>query len=48
MNPACRAIEERFRLEPIVEAQVPALPYRGEVYVRDTLPLGFYRLRPGA
>jgi hypothetical protein len=46
MNPACRAIEERFRLEPIVEARVPALPYRGEVYVRDTLPLGFFRLRP--
>jgi hypothetical protein len=45
MIPACRAIEERFQLEPIVEAQVPAIPYRGEIYARDPLPLGFYRLR---
>jgi len=47
MNPACRAIEERFRLEPIAEARLPAVPYRGEMYVRDPLPVGFYHLRDG-
>lgn len=46
MNPACRAIEEKFALEPIAESEVPALPYRGELYARNTLPLGWYRLRP--
>jgi hypothetical protein len=44
MNPACRQIEEQFDLVPIVEEAVPARPYRGEVYARDPLPLGFYRL----
>jgi len=44
MNPACRSIEQRFYLEPIVEAQVAALPFRGELYSRDPLPLGLYRL----
>jgi hypothetical protein len=48
VHPACRAIEERFRLDPIVERAVPALPYRGETYGRDPLPLGFYRLQTGA
>ncbi len=45
MNPKCRAIEQRFRLEALVEAEVPAQAYRGEVYARNPLPLGFYRLR---
>lgn len=48
MNPACREIEERFRLEPVAEALVPALPYRGETYVRDPIPIGLYRLRAQA
>lgn len=45
INPLCRAIESRYALEPILEANVPALPYRGEIYSRDPLPLGLYRLR---
>jgi hypothetical protein len=45
MNSSCRAMEERFHLEPIVETQVPALAYRSEVYARSPLPLGFYRVR---
>jgi len=45
MDPTCRAIEERFRLEPIAEQSLPAVPYRGEVYARNPLPVGFYRLR---
>jgi hypothetical protein len=44
VNPTCRAIEERFRLEPIVEASLPAAPYNAEVYTRNPLPVGFYRL----
>ena len=48
INPACRRVEERFQLEPIIETQAAALPYRGEVYARDPLPLGFYRLRERA
>jgi hypothetical protein len=44
VNPTCDAIEERFRLEPIVEASLPAAPYNGEVYTRNPLPVGFYRL----
>ncbi len=47
VNPRCRAIEERFRLEPIAEASLPAVPYRGEVYSRDPVLVGFYRLRDG-
>jgi hypothetical protein len=45
MNPLCRAVEDRFQLEPIAEAQVAALPFRGEMYARDPIPIGFYRLR---
>jgi hypothetical protein len=44
VHPSCQAIERRFRLEPILEAQLPAEPFRGERYVRDPLPVGFYRL----
>jgi len=44
VNPTCRAIEERFRLEPISEASLPAAPYNAEVYTRNPLPVGFYRL----
>ncbi|MDX2170648.1 MAG: glycosyltransferase family 39 protein [Deltaproteobacteria bacterium] len=46
IHPACREMERRFQLEPIVEAQLPADPYRDERYVRDPLPVGFYRLHP--
>ncbi len=45
VNPTCRAIEKRFRLEPIIEASLPAASYNGEVYTRNPLPVGFYRLR---
>ena len=45
VNPKCRAIEERFRLEPISETLLPAAPYNAEVYTRNPLPVGFYRLR---
>jgi len=44
MNPRCEAVEEKYRLEPIVEAGIPALPFRGELYARDPVPVGFYRL----
>jgi hypothetical protein len=44
MHPLCQATEARFRLEPVVEAQVAALPFRGELYARDPVPIGFYRL----
>jgi hypothetical protein len=47
-NATCRAVEQRYRLDPIIETQVPAIPYRGEIYTRDPLPLGFYRLVPVA
>jgi Dolichyl-phosphate-mannose-protein mannosyltransferase len=46
IHPACRAIEREFRLEPIVEAQIPVQPYRDETYTREPLPIGFYRLQP--
>jgi hypothetical protein len=45
VNPTCRAIEERFRLEPIAETSLPAVPYNAEVYTRNAIPVGFYRLR---
>ncbi len=45
MHPVCRAVEERYQLEPVAEARVPALPFRGEIYARDPIPIGFYRLR---
>ncbi len=45
MHPLCQALEDRFQLEPIVEARVPALAFRGEMYARDPIPIGFYRLR---
>ena len=45
IHPSCRDIERQFRLEPILEAQLPADPYNEEQYVRDPLPVGFYRLR---
>jgi hypothetical protein len=45
MHPTCRAMEEQFRLEPIAEAAIPALPYRGETYSRDPLPIGFFRVQ---
>ena len=48
VNPVCRSLEQRFELIPIAERAVAAVPYRGEVYARDPLPLGFYRLQPKA
>lgn len=46
IHPACRRIEQEFRLEPIVEAALPAQPYRDEGYTREPLPIGFFRLQP--
>jgi hypothetical protein len=48
VHASCRDIERRFHLEPILEAQLPADPYCDELYVRDPLPVGFYRLRSPA
>jgi hypothetical protein len=48
VNPACREIEERFQLDPIIETKIAALPFRAETYSRDPLPLGFYRVRERA
>lgn len=45
VHPSCRDLEQRYRLEPILEAELPADPFRDELYVRDPLPVGFYRLR---
>src|SRR5947199_9260161 len=44
VNPTCRAIEERFKLHPIVEALLPAVPYRAALYARNPLPVGLYYL----
>jgi hypothetical protein len=46
MHPACATIERTFELEPILETQVAALAYRGEVYLKNPLPVGFYWLHP--
>jgi hypothetical protein len=48
-NPGCREFEERATLSPIVEASLPALPFRLERYSVDPVPVGFYTvvdLRP--
>ncbi len=45
MHPLCRDFERRHALEPVLVADVPALPFRGESYTRDPLPLGLYRVR---
>lgn len=42
MHPACREIEDRFDLRPIVVTDLPVLPYRAEIYARDPLPVGFF------
>ncbi|MGM0576442.1 MAG: glycosyltransferase family 39 protein [Myxococcota bacterium] len=49
-HPACRAMAERFRLEPIVEWEVPN---HGDVWIEyygtaPTLTVGLYRVRPKA
>jgi hypothetical protein len=43
-NPACRDLEQRVALVPIVETRLPARPYRGERYSVDPIPVGFYRV----
>ena len=45
IHPSCRRVEQEFHLEPIIEAQIPAQPYRDETYAREPLPIGFYRLQ---
>jgi len=36
---------ENLKPEPISETLLPAAPYNAEVYTRNPLPVGFYRLR---
>jgi hypothetical protein len=43
-NPACRELERRATLVPILAVSVPARPYRGERYSVDPIPVGFYRI----
>lgn len=45
INPVCRTMEQRFQLELIIEEHIAAIPYRGEIYARNPLPVGFYRVR---
>jgi hypothetical protein len=42
----CRAFEDRFSLTPISETMLPAIPYQGERYTRDPIPVGFFRITP--
>lgn len=42
--PACAAIMERHVMEPVASTTVPGLPYIGEVFTRDPVPLGIYRV----
>jgi len=40
----CRAFEDRVPMTPISEWTLPSLPYRGEHYTRDPIPVGLYRI----
>ncbi len=42
--PACMAIKARYALEPLARTTVPALPYIGEVFTSDPVPLGIYKV----
>jgi hypothetical protein len=42
----CKLFEDSVRLIPIEEGTVRALPYRGERYDVDPIPVGFFRLEP--
>ncbi|MBI5239950.1 MAG: hypothetical protein HY926_05730 [Elusimicrobia bacterium] len=44
-HPACRGLSERFDLEPLWTASLPALPYAWEDYGTDPVPVGFYRIK---
>lgn len=44
-RPHCQAFEDQWTLEPLAEAQLPAIPFAGEPFIRDPIPVGFYRLR---
>jgi hypothetical protein len=43
---ACRAMEERFLLEPLAVTTLPARPGFVERFSSSELRVGFYRLRP--
>ena len=40
----CRQVMERYRLEPLARTTVPALPFAGEIYTSDPIPLGIHRV----
>ena len=40
----CGAIMDRYVLQPVAVTTVPALPYIGEVFTRDPVPLGIHRI----
>lgn len=42
--PECRRMRESFRLEPLAEVLLPALPYVKERYLVDPVPVGLYRV----
>jgi hypothetical protein len=44
LEDGCDAFESRYALSPVWEASLPALPYRGERYTRDPVPIGLYRV----
>lgn len=51
LNPSCREVKERFRLEPVCEATVDNRPYTSDYFDRihstfENMRLGIYRLVP--
>lgn len=44
MFPDCAAIKERYVLQPLARTTIPALPYIGEVYTADPIPLAIHRI----
>jgi len=46
LRPECRALEARYRLEPLVEETLPSVPYDYLRLPAARVRLGLYRLRP--
>jgi hypothetical protein len=46
MTPACRAVHERYELEPIVFTDLDTTGYSALVYSPGPYRIGFYRLKP--
>jgi hypothetical protein len=45
-RPRCQEFEDLWTLEPLAETNLPAIPFAGEPFIQDPLPVGFYRLTP--